>query len=612
MNTIRFSAKVTVTACALGALALVGAPAKAPAATRFEQSVYLYNQAYDADLSGPAGQGTGNWAKYRAWLGTANLGAEADPGWGPGDWYDCAQHVNWNIPWSTMQTRKGANLPTVILGMGQMPADPNGNDTWDQKLAWENQEWQLEANNDPATMAYFANYAKEVNSLGFKKVIIRLGYEFDGGWNPFGNLNAMSNMPTNYIAAWRNIVNTMRANDSGGVLKFCWNPTDSNVQVYSPNYYPGDAWVDYVGFDTYDVAYGGLYPVGTTQPTQAQRDAAWFNSELPRINVLADLARAHKKPVVVGEWGLWQLNDGNHPSGGDNTSYIQRMYNWLNDPAKNVAVACYFEAPADGNSSLSGIFGATTFPNSAALYKRLFSDAGSAAVPNVPGGLKATAGGGQVALSWTMAPGAVTYNVYRGTSAGGEAATPIATGVTATSFADTGLSPGARYYYKVKAVNSNGLSAFSSEVSAVPTVISNYLQNSGFETGNLSGWNLWVGNNGNAVFAANGAGEAHTGSWGCDNWSPNPYQTTLYQQVTVPNGPHTISAWIKSSGGQAACQMAVKYYDGSNVAVVNIPAASTWQKITTTVNVTSGTLELSFYSNAAGNQWINLDDVVVN
>ena len=34
------------------------------------------------------------------------------------------------------------------------------------------------------------------------------------------------------------------------------------------------------------------------------------------------------------------------------------------------------------------------------------------------------------------ATGAVTYNVYRGTTAGGESATPIATGITTTSYTD--------------------------------------------------------------------------------------------------------------------------------------------------------------------------------
>ena len=354
------------------ATSAVGSAKKMAGKKPFEQSVYLYTQAYDKDLRGSAGQGTGNYLKYKKWLGSANLGIESDPGWGPGDWYDCAQHVNWNEPWAQMQKRYGANLPTVILGMGQMPSDPNGNDSWNQKLAWEDSQWKLEAANDPTLMAYFAQFAKEVDSLGFKKVVIRLGYEFDGGWNPFGNLNVMSDMPHNYIESWKNIVTTMRANDPKHVIQFCWNPTDGNVQVTQENYYPGDQYTDYVGIDEYDFAYGGLYPVSKSEPTQAQRDAAWTSAELPRLNRFADLARIHKKPMIIGEWGLWQLNDQSHPSGGDNTSYIQRMHNWMADSKNNVAIECYFEAPSDGNSSLSGTFGPTTFPKSSLLYTKIF------------------------------------------------------------------------------------------------------------------------------------------------------------------------------------------------------------------------------------------------
>jgi len=101
----------------------------------FEASVYLYNLAYDKDLNSAAGNGSGNWSKYKAWLRAANLGAESDPGWGPGDWWDCAQHVNWGAPWGTMQQCYGAAIPTVILGMGQMPSDPTSSHSWDQKLA---------------------------------------------------------------------------------------------------------------------------------------------------------------------------------------------------------------------------------------------------------------------------------------------------------------------------------------------------------------------------------------------------------------------------------------------------------------------------------------------
>ena len=76
--------------------------------------------------------------------------------------------------------------------------------------------------------------------------------------------------------------------------------------------------------------------------------------------------------------------------------------------------------------------------------------------------------GGSVALSWNASSGATSYNVYRGTSAGAESMTPIASGVTTTSYADSGLSSSMTYYYKVAAVGVAGTGALSTEVSLVP------------------------------------------------------------------------------------------------------------------------------------------------
>ncbi len=100
---------------------------------------------------------------------------------------------------------------------------------------------------------------------------------------------------------------------------------------------------------------------------------------------------------------------------------------------------------------------------------------GSASVvaPSAPQSLAATAGSGSVSLTWspTTSNGgaAITgYNVYRGTSPGGESATPVATNVTTTSFTNTGLTNATKYYYTVAAVNSAGTSASSNEANATP------------------------------------------------------------------------------------------------------------------------------------------------
>ena len=97
----------------------------------------------------------------------------------------------------------------------------------------------------------------------------------------------------------------------------------------------------------------------------------------------------------------------------------------------------------------------------------------SPVAPSAPQSLAATAGSGSVSLSWA-APSSnggspVTgYDIYRGTSAGGESATPIASNVTGTSFSDKSVDNGTTYYYKVAAVNAVGVSPQSNEASATP------------------------------------------------------------------------------------------------------------------------------------------------
>jgi hypothetical protein len=86
--------------------------------------------------------------------------------------------------------------------------------------------------------------------------------------------------------------------------------------------------------------------------------------------------------------------------------------------------------------------------------------------PYAASGLTATAGNGQVTLSWTVGSGATSYNLYRAAESGYESTTPVVTGITGTSYTDTDLNSGTTYYYLVVAVNSSGPSGFSPEAHA--------------------------------------------------------------------------------------------------------------------------------------------------
>jgi fibronectin type 3 domain-containing protein len=86
--------------------------------------------------------------------------------------------------------------------------------------------------------------------------------------------------------------------------------------------------------------------------------------------------------------------------------------------------------------------------------------------PAAPMGLAATAGNAQVSLVWDASSGATSYNVKRSTTSGGPY-TAISS-PTATSFIDTTVTNGTKYFYVVSAVNSAGESANSAEVNATP------------------------------------------------------------------------------------------------------------------------------------------------
>ncbi|MGO8673382.1 MAG: fibronectin type III domain-containing protein [Capsulimonadaceae bacterium] len=83
-------------------------------------------------------------------------------------------------------------------------------------------------------------------------------------------------------------------------------------------------------------------------------------------------------------------------------------------------------------------------------------------------GLNARAGNARVTLTWADSDGATSFTVYRSTTAGGEGKSPVAAGIAANSYTDTGLSNGTPYYYTVAAVNAGGESLPSPEASVTP------------------------------------------------------------------------------------------------------------------------------------------------
>lgn len=92
--------------------------------------------------------------------------------------------------------------------------------------------------------------------------------------------------------------------------------------------------------------------------------------------------------------------------------------------------------------------------------------------PAAPTSLTATANNGLVTLSWAASPGASSYNIYYGTSPGvNTASLNKAIGLTGSPHNVLSLTNGTTYYFVVTALNVNGESAVSLEVSATPAAV---------------------------------------------------------------------------------------------------------------------------------------------
>jgi fibronectin type 3 domain-containing protein len=127
-------------------------------------------------------------------------------------------------------------------------------------------------------------------------------------------------------------------------------------------------------------------------------------------------------------------------------------------------------SPTSATYTDTGLTNGTTYTYTVTANNTGGASAASAGVtatpqvpaPGVPTGLTATAGVGQVTVSWTAVSGATSYQLYRGTT--------LVASPTTTSYVDTSLTAGTAVSYTVKAVNAGGTSAASAAASATPTL----------------------------------------------------------------------------------------------------------------------------------------------
>jgi hypothetical protein len=136
------------------------------------------------------------------------------------------------------------------------------------------------------------------------------------GWDPGApNVPWAATSPqtaAEYIAYWRQVVTAMRS-VAGAQFEFVWDAA-AGYGVAPSALYPGNADVDVVATDAFDVGAGVVAPSWDELATAAY-GPDWF----------ASFAAAHKKPLMIAKWGVV-------PSaalgGGDDPTFVNQFLRW--------------------------------------------------------------------------------------------------------------------------------------------------------------------------------------------------------------------------------------------------------------------------------------------
>lgn len=373
----------TVFLLAAAALALVGcatspersappAVAAKPAAG-FPISGAPYIAAYRWGAANKNGGAAANEA-FARWLNLPVVWAED---FEPTERWDSIEGGGWQLgEWS--KWKKALPGRRLVLSVPLLPGpwDLSGPKQGDEV----NQPVSLEAGARGQYNPRFKKLAENLVAYGLDDSILRLGWEFTGGWYAW----RAGDRPEAYAAYWREIVKTMRAVPGAERLQFCWNPALGWVGYPPEKAWPGNEFVDIVGLDVYDDSWmKGTYPwpANTTpQEVDARRRLVWDKVILNGPGGLVfwrDFSARHKKPFSIPEWGVNNREDTH--SGRDNAFFVEQMHKYIAEPANNVYFHCYFDVQAgDGHHQLSpGLAGTekTEFPEAAAKFRALFGGA---------------------------------------------------------------------------------------------------------------------------------------------------------------------------------------------------------------------------------------------
>ncbi|MFJ3903030.1 glycoside hydrolase family 26 protein [Streptomyces sp. NPDC090025] len=273
---------VSVTAAASGTAPVHGSAAGAAGAARTANGVF----------TGSGADGIARLARFEKWRGRGPLTAGRT--YLPGDdWESIEGPVAFLRPWSVWRAARAGRF--VALNVPML-------DRSEARLSDARVAALLKAGAAGRYDRHFTVLARRLVSLRLADTVLVLGWEMNG----VTYTHRCHPAPDRWRAYWRRIVRAMRA-VKGQRFRFDFAPSRGRDAVPWTRCYPGDAYVDVIGMDSYD------------QPRRAT-----FRQQVEEpygLRAQVTFARRHRKAVSYPEWGLFR--------NGDDPAYMRGMLDWF-------------------------------------------------------------------------------------------------------------------------------------------------------------------------------------------------------------------------------------------------------------------------------------------
>jgi hypothetical protein len=147
---------------------------------------------------------------------------------------------------------KKMSLEATFVGWGSGNNFPSSMDkSRTPVIFWEQYGTTLDAIISGSQDSYISQFASAAKAYG-SPVILAPFHEMNGDWDPWGGTMS-GNTPAKVISAWRHVYSLFSGVTN---VKFAWDVNNQSEPDVSSNsiatYYPGDAYVDYVGVDGFN------------------------------------------------------------------------------------------------------------------------------------------------------------------------------------------------------------------------------------------------------------------------------------------------------------------------------------------------------------------------